>query len=154
MIKWLKWTELNWTIAHQVPLSMGFPRQEYWNGLPFPSSRDLPNSGIKPMSPAWQADCLPLSHLESPISHYKWFVFVNWLMTETGTWQKISKWPTSMWQYARYHYSPRKWKLKPQWDIGTQSLNGRNLDIWQLLARIWTEREQNTPKVHQLSGET
>ena len=39
-----------WTIAHQAPLSMGFPRQEYWNGLPFPFPRDLPNPGIKPMS--------------------------------------------------------------------------------------------------------
>ena len=41
-----------WTAAHQAPLSMGFPRQEYWSGLPFPFLGDLPNSGIKPMSPA------------------------------------------------------------------------------------------------------
>ena len=40
-------------ISHQAPLSMGFPRQEYWSGLPFPSL-DLPNPGIKPRSPAWQ----------------------------------------------------------------------------------------------------
>ena len=53
------------TIAHQAPLSMGFPRQESWNGLPFPSPGDLPNPGIKPMSPAWQAD-LSLSHLGIP----------------------------------------------------------------------------------------
>ena len=39
-----------WTAAHQVPLSMGCCRQEYWSGLPFPSPRDLPNSGIKPVS--------------------------------------------------------------------------------------------------------
>ena len=37
-----------WTVAHQVPLSMGFPRQEYWRGLPFPSPGDLPNPGIEP----------------------------------------------------------------------------------------------------------
>ena len=37
-----------WAIAHQAPLSMGFLRQEYWSGLPFPSPGDLPNSGIKP----------------------------------------------------------------------------------------------------------
>ena len=36
-----------WTIAHQAPLSMGFPRQEYWNGLPFPPPGDLPNPGIE-----------------------------------------------------------------------------------------------------------
>ena len=45
-----------WTVARQIPLSMGFPRQEYWSGLPFPSPGDLPNPGIKPMSPALQAD--------------------------------------------------------------------------------------------------
>ena len=39
-----------WTVAHQPPLSMGFPRQEYWSGLPFPSTRDLPNPGIEPTS--------------------------------------------------------------------------------------------------------
>ena len=41
-----------WTVAHQAPLSMGFPRQEYWNGLPFPSLGCLSDSGIKPESPA------------------------------------------------------------------------------------------------------
>ena len=40
-----------WTIAHKAPLSMGFSRQEYWSGLPFPSPGKLPNSGIKHMSP-------------------------------------------------------------------------------------------------------
>ena len=39
-----------WTIAHQAPLSMGFSRQEYWNGLPFPPSRDLPDPGTEPES--------------------------------------------------------------------------------------------------------
>ena len=41
-----------WTVAHQVPLSIGFPRKEYWSGLPFPSPGDLPNSGIKLECPA------------------------------------------------------------------------------------------------------
>ena len=39
-----------WTVTHQAPLSMGFSRQEYWSGLPFPSPGDLPNPGIEPMS--------------------------------------------------------------------------------------------------------
>ena len=47
-----------WTVAHQAPLSMGFSRQEYWSGLPFPSPGDLPNPGIEPWSPALQADGL------------------------------------------------------------------------------------------------
>ena len=41
-----------WTVAHQASLSMGFPRQEFWSGLPFPSPGDLPDPGIKPASPA------------------------------------------------------------------------------------------------------
>ena len=45
-----------WTAARQAPLSMGFPRQEYWSGLPFPSPEDLPDPGIEPRSPALQAD--------------------------------------------------------------------------------------------------
>ena len=52
-----------WIIACQAPhsqnpLSMGFSRQEYWSGLPFPSPEDLPNPGIKPRSPTLQADAL------------------------------------------------------------------------------------------------
>ena len=48
-----------WTEACQAPLYMGFSRQEYWNGLPFPSPGDLPNPGIEPKSLALQADSLP-----------------------------------------------------------------------------------------------
>ena len=48
-----------WTIAYQAPLSMGFSRQEYWSELPFPSPGNLPDPGIKPGSPALQADSLP-----------------------------------------------------------------------------------------------
>ena len=58
-----------WTAAHQAPLSMGFLRQEYWDGLPFPPPGDLPDTGIKPespASPALQADSLLLSHRGSP----------------------------------------------------------------------------------------
>ena len=54
---WLSATP--WAAAHQAPLSMGFSRQEYWHGLPFPSPGDLPDPGIKPRSPALQADSLP-----------------------------------------------------------------------------------------------
>ena len=39
-----------WTVAHQAPLSLKFPRQAYWNRLPFPTPWDLPDAGIKPMS--------------------------------------------------------------------------------------------------------
>ena len=48
-----------WTVARQAPLSMGFPKQEYWSGLPLSSPGDLPNPGVDPESPALQADSLP-----------------------------------------------------------------------------------------------
>ena len=48
-----------WTGAHQAPMSVRFSRQEQWSGLPFPSPGDLPHPGIKPGSPALQADSLP-----------------------------------------------------------------------------------------------
>ena len=47
-----------WTVAHQAPPSMGFSRQKYWSGLPFPSPGDLPDPGIEPRSPTLQADAL------------------------------------------------------------------------------------------------
>ena len=71
-----------WTVALQAPLSMGFPRQEYWSGLPFPPTGNLPDPGIKPTSaasPTLQADSLPLSHRRSPLS-------------EVSKIQKNSKW--------------------------------------------------------------
>ena len=56
-----------WTVACQALLSMGFPRQEFWSGLPCPPSEDLQGDpGIEPASPALQVDSLPLSHQGSP----------------------------------------------------------------------------------------
>ena len=67
-----------WTVGHQAPASMGFPRQEYWSGLPFPSPGDLPDPGIEPGSPALQADALtseppgkPLSKTVNKHFHYR-----------------------------------------------------------------------------------
>ena len=47
------------SVAYQAPLSMGFSRQDYWSGLPFPSPGDLPDPGIEPGSPTLQADTVP-----------------------------------------------------------------------------------------------
>ena len=69
-----------WIVACQAPLFMGFPRKEYWTGLPFPSLGDLPDSGIEPaslVSPALQVDSLPLSHLGSLGNRYPgYFIFL------------------------------------------------------------------------------
>ena len=56
-----------WTVAHQVPRSMGFSRQEYWNGLLFSSPGDLPNPGIEPQSPVLRADSLPSGPPGKPV---------------------------------------------------------------------------------------
>ena len=55
---------------HQAPQSMGFSRQEYWSGVPFPSPRDLSNPGIEPRSPALQADGLPSKPPGKPLENY------------------------------------------------------------------------------------
>ena len=58
-----------WTVAYQAPLSIGFSRQEYWSGLPFPSPGNLPDPGVEPtspVSPALQADPLPPRHQGRP----------------------------------------------------------------------------------------
>ena len=63
-----------WTIAYQVPPSMGFSRQEYWSGLPFPSPGDLPDPGIERGSPTLQADALlsePLGTSRMDVGHEK-----------------------------------------------------------------------------------
>jgi len=56
-----------WTVAHHASLSMGFSRQESWSGLPFPPPENPPDPRIEPVSPALQANSLPLSHQGSPL---------------------------------------------------------------------------------------
>ena len=56
-----------WTIAHQAPLSMGIPRQEYWRGLPFPYPGDLTDPGVETRSPALQADSLLMEPARKPV---------------------------------------------------------------------------------------
>ena len=50
-----------WAVTHQVPLSMGFPMQECWGGLPFPSPGDLPDSGEEPSSPVSLQQCAAMA---------------------------------------------------------------------------------------------
>ena len=59
-----------WTVAHQAPPSMGFSRQEFWSGLPFPSPGDLPDPGIEPRSPTLQADALTSAPPGKPCIQY------------------------------------------------------------------------------------
>ena len=77
-----------WTVAQQAPQSKGFSRQEYWTGLPCHPPGDLPDPGIKcvsPVSPALQAVLYPLSHWVSSyifIGHSFWYAFPLWFSTD------------------------------------------------------------------------
>ena len=62
--------ETPWTAAHQALLSIGFSRQKYWSGLPFPSPGNLPDQGSNPNLWHWQLGSLPLGHQGSPV--VKW----------------------------------------------------------------------------------
>ena len=79
---YLKWSEVKslsrvslfatlWTGAYQAPPSMGFSRQEYWSGLPFPSPGDLPNPGIEPVSPASQTEALLSEPFREALNPFK-----------------------------------------------------------------------------------
>ena len=64
--------ETPWTVAYQAPPSMGFSRQEYWHGLPFPSPGDLPDSGIEPSAPTFRANALPSEPLGKPLAMFQY----------------------------------------------------------------------------------
>ena len=93
-----------WTVTHQVLLSMGCPRQEYWSGLPVPSPRDLPDPGIKLVSLALQVNSLSLSCQGSQKSH-KITTWRNWDldMQQTCKCHRIGEWQkwdaNSGWQF-------------------------------------------------------
>ena len=89
-----------WTVTYQAPLYMGFSRQGYWSGLPFPSPGDLPDPGIKPRSPALQADALP-SKPQGKSS----IIFNNMIKKILTRIYKVNTW------YI--------WKNKAYWNIGT-----------------------------------
>ena len=69
------------TAASQAPQSMGFARQGYWSGLPFPSPGDLPDPGIKPGSPALQADSLPSEPPGKPIFPFIQLFISYWFLS-------------------------------------------------------------------------
>ena len=74
-----------WTAASQDPPPLGFSRQEYWSGLPFPSLGDLPDSGIEPGFPALQVDTLP-----SKLPGKPWYILEKQFI-KTGTQRKKIK---------------------------------------------------------------
>ena len=78
-----------WTIARQAPLSMGFSRQEYWSGLPYPPPGYLPDPGMEPAtpaSPALQADSFPTEPPGKPCKEYMRILIES---TQPGTWHTV-----------------------------------------------------------------
>ena len=87
-----------WTVAHQAPLSMGFPRQEHWSRLPIPAPGDLPHPGIQPLSP------------ESPALAGRFFY-------HCATWEAKVRYNHSYLQMKKLGFredpSPRQWVMEP-----------------------------------------
>jgi len=82
LVFWLSRVRLfvtSWTVVHQASLCVGYSRQEYWSGLPFPSPEDLPNPGIEPGSPALQADSLPFYLCSNAFRIYN-IILLNYLV--------------------------------------------------------------------------
>ena len=101
-----------WTVAHQAPLSLRFPRQEYWDGLLFRFLRDLPDWGIEPGSRALQADSLPSEppgRLQVQVTHTKIFWLLPFILSFlnkcqhtgllAGAW-KLSWLERFMWEFV------------------------------------------------------
>ena len=107
-VKWLSRVQLvatPWTVAHQAPLPMGFSRQEFWRGLPFPSPGHLPNPGIKPGSPTLQVDSLP----SVPPGKPRYFM---------GKVRLIAAPPSQQWLWKLLCCSSYHWTVENNSDVG------------------------------------
>ena len=93
-------TPCPWTVACQAPLSMGFSsRQEYWNGLPFPSPGDLPDPRIKPWSPVLQADSLLSEPPGKPYIYILYIIYIYNDIVKLKGWGKL------------YHANIKQWEV-------------------------------------------
>ena len=114
-----------WTVAHQAPPSMGFSRQEYWSGLPFPSPGDLPDPGIQPTSPALEADALTSEPPGKP--EYTEELYKEDLHNPDNHYGMIT------------HLEPDILKCKVKWALGSITMNkasggdGIPVELFQIL---------------------
>ena len=113
-----------WTVAYHAPPSMEFSRQEYWNGLPFPSLGDRPDAGIKPESPAFQADALKS---EPPGKHIVYEILIPF--------------------FFRLHHNKEKRPVLPSQNL-VQVLRRHLLNLWALmsLADMWLQERWDSTK--------
>ena len=115
-----------WTAALQAPVSMGFPRQEYWSGFPFASPGDLINPGVKPTLLHWQKYSLPLSHEELLPSAPK-----NWCFW-TSVLKKTLESPLDCKEIQPVHS-----KDQPCVFFGRNDAEAENPILWPLHAKSW-----------------
>ena len=111
-----------WTAAHQAPLSVGFPRQEYWSGLSFPSPGDLPDSGIKPCSPAFQADSF-LSEPPGKLRRIYRRRLLSCVANHRRELLKSTKAPPAPGTRLRTHVPPRPWSLCSRCCVTSEQLS-------------------------------
>ena len=142
-----------WIVAHQTPLSMGFPRQEHWTGLPFPSPGNLPDAGMKTMSSVLQVDSLPLSYLGSKLEYYpivgenkEWKNAICSNMTGSGHHRADTLKPysqkTSQFNHTRTTALSNSTKLSHAlW--GHQRQAGHGGEVWQNVVH-WRREGQTT----------
>ena len=84
-----------WTVAYLAPPTMGFSRQEYWNGLPFPSPGDLPDPGIEPGPPALEADALTSEPPRKPQQ-----MAIHWFFSNLDPTQTLYE----IWNYFQFSF--------------------------------------------------
>ena len=107
----------SWTVAYQAPLSMGFFRQEFWSGLPFPSPGDLPDPGIEPGSPALQADALSSEPPRKPTRGRR------------GP-QILPLFSSQGFFISAHRYVPFKCRTSPE-TLGTRAVECEGLVLWE-----------------------
>ena len=127
-----------WTVAHQAPLSVGFSRQEYWSGLPFPSPGDLPNLGIEPVSltsPALGGGFFTTSATwEAPTRKFAPNARAGWAVLEVLAWREVdlSLSSVSTWTLSSPHTSANKTSISCR-DVGSYSQGNRTITVLFLL---------------------
>ena len=126
---------------------MGFPRQEYWSGLSFPSPGDLPHSGIKPCSPAFQADSF-LSEPPGKLRHIYRRSLLSCVANHRRELLKSTKAPPAPGTRLRTHVPPRPWGLCSSCGVTSEQLSK---GVWGHKQLGWSSQE--TPALSPESGE-
>ena len=126
----------------QVPLYMGFPRQEYWSGLSFPSPGDLPDSGIEPSSPTLQADSLPSEPPGNPLRHYSTCQLILSCPTEMHLWSL--KEVNAYIKYTTYHVYRPTFLVFPHLYVLENLLAMQETQVWLLGQEDPLEKEMTT----------